>query len=157
MQALGLGRAAAREAGRGRPGGRWLIFTPCQCVPSPQSGTPASRPVPAPARSPRAGIPGMGSSVGISRAGQVWGARGGILMFILVTEAPRPGRLQARWAQASVRGVHVASSKGVLAEGAEGGNPGGSPREAHLGQRPQQCPWSSEGVQEGGGHKAQGG
>lgn len=68
---------------------------------------------------------------------------------------PSHGGSQARRAQVSAWGARVASSKRVLAEGAEGGNPGGPPREGQSGQGPQQRPWSSEGVQEGRGRRAQ--
>lgn len=116
---------------------------------------PTSRPAPAPARSSLGRDSWHGFQRGHSQSWSGVGDLGGIRMFVLVTEAPRPGRLQARWAQVSARGARVASSKRVLAEGAEGGNPGGPPREGQSGQGPQQRPWSSEGVQEGRGRRAQ--
>lgn len=114
VEVLGLGREAApltvacggrrpKRRGPGRPGGRWLIFTRRQCVPSP-SGMLARSPAPPPTRWAR--IPGMGSCVGISRTAVTCGGPGGGASFCasLSRRLLGPGRLQARWAQVSVQG-----------------------------------------------------
>lgn len=61
------------------------------------------------------------------------------------------GRLQARWAQVSVQGGCVASSKEVLAEPAEGGSPGGSPGEGGQGTGPGCVPGAVTGCRRAGG------